>query len=79
MFIRNNAIHDKDLRSKNDLHAPPLFEYVLTNRGVRVTGVKLYNTYNKVLDFNVSYPCFKYHAKKLVLDSDVSGWLDILE
>ena len=79
MFIRNNAIHNRDLRSKNDLHVPPVFQYVLTNRCVRVTGVKLYNRFTKILDFNVSYPCFKFHAKKLVLESDVSTWLDILK
>ena len=79
MFTRNNVIHDRDLRSKNDLHVPPLFHYNLTNRCVRVTGVKLYNTFTKVLDFNVSYPCFKSNAKKLVLQSDVSDWFDVLE
>ena len=79
MFIRNNAVHDKNLRSRNDLHVPPLFHYILTNRCVRVTGVKLYNKLSKTLDFNVSYPCFKLNAKKLVLKSDVSGWLDVLE
>ena len=79
MFIRNSAIHDKDLRSKNELHVPPLFQYVLTNRCIRVTGVKLYNRFAKVLDFDVSYPCFKINAKKTVLESDVSDWLDVLE
>ena len=79
MFIRNSAIHDKDLRSKNELHVPPLFQYVLTNRCIRVTGVKLYNKFVKVLDFDVSYPCFKINAKKTVLESDVSDWLDVLE
>ena len=79
MFIRNDSIYDRELRSKNYLHAPPLFQYVLTNRCVRISGVKLYNRFVKVLDFNVSYSSFKFHAKKLVLDSDVSDWLDVLE
>ena len=79
MFTRNSSIHDRELRGKNYLHVPPLFQYVLTNRCVRVSGVKLYIKYVKVLDFNTSYSSFKFHAKKLVLDSDVSDWLGVLE
>ena len=56
LFTRNNSVHDHITRQHNALHVP-LTRSLLSSRGIRYTGVKLYNYFTKQLNLNFTYAC----------------------
>ena len=72
LFVRNNTIHQYPTRQQ--LHVP-ISRSNLTSRNVRVTGVKLYNHFFHILNWDVFYVTFKYNFKKYLLQNDTTSLL----
>ena len=72
LFVRNSTIHNYPTRQV--LHVP-LARIELVARNVRVTGVKLYNHFISILDWNMTYLCFKGNLKSYIRQKDVTSIL----
>ena len=69
LFVRNSTIHEYPTRKI--LHVPkPSSD--LSARHTRITGVKLYNHFARVLNWDVFYVTFKFNVKKYLLENDIS-------
>ena len=72
LFVRNSAIHEYP--TSTPLHVP-LARSNLSSRNVRTTGVKLYNHFHRILNWDVLYVTFKYNLKKYLLENDTTSLL----
>ena len=76
IFVRNTAVHNYSTRQHNILHVP-LARTDMAARNIRVTGVKLYNHFIGVLDWEMTYLCFKANLKRFILQNDTTATLYI--
>ena len=71
-FTRNSSIHGYSTRQENELHVP-VVNSDFAKRRIRVTGVKLYNHFHSILDWNSTFVTFKFNAKKFILQNGIAS------
>ena len=71
LFERNTCVHNIATRQKRKFHVP-LKKSNVSAKNIRYTGVKWYNYFIDILDWDISYMTFKKRIKIFLLENDVS-------
>ena len=74
LFLSNMNVHSHFTRQHRNLHVP-LSGKTILSKTVRVTGVTLYNHFNRHLSMGMTYDSYKYNLRKFIRDHDISNVL----
>lgn len=69
-YTMNNDIHYHNTRQQNALHVPTAHS-TLGSKVVRYTGVKIYNYFTKIIDYNCTIITYKKKLKLYMINNEI--------
>ena len=70
-FVRNSEIHGHATRQQSHLHVNKQ-KSMRSAQSFRNSGVKIYNYFKSIVNFDMSVSTFKTQVKKYLIDNDIS-------